>query len=66
MKHFNNFYNLNSTYSERIKHTPKNNPSRGNWTGERGNSTFIPTSNQKDVISILKKFNLNGIDYINC
>ncbi len=25
MKHFNNFYNLNSTYSERIKHTPNAN-----------------------------------------
>lgn len=66
MKHFNNFYNLNSTYPERIKHTPKNNPSRGNWSNERGNSTFIPTPNQKEVISILKKFNLKGIDYINC
>lgn len=44
MSKFNNF---NSTYEEQIKHTPKNNHNRGNWSDKRGNSKFIPTANQK-------------------
>lgn len=31
-----------STFDERLKKTPKDNPSRGYWTGKRGLSTYIP------------------------
>lgn len=56
---------LNSSSREdiRIKQTPKNNPSRGHWTGERGNSIYIPTNNQDEIIKILNQHNLYGIKY---
>ena len=47
----------------RIKQTPKNNPLRGYWTGKRGNSVFIPTHNQDEIIKILNKYNLCVINY---
>lgn len=47
----------------RIKRTPKNNPLRGYWTGERGNSTYIPTTNQDEIIKILNEHHLCGIKY---
>lgn len=47
----------------RIKRTPKNNPLRGYWTGERGSSTYIPTNNQDEIIKILNVHNLCGIKY---
>ena len=47
----------------RIKRTPKNNPQRGYWTGERGNSTYVPTNNQDNIIKILHDHNLCGINY---
>ena len=47
----------------RIKQTPKNNPLRGYWTGKRGNSVFIPTHNQDEIIKILNEYNLCGINY---
>ena len=43
--------------------TPKNNPQRGYWTGERGNSTYVPTNNQDNIIKILHDHNLCGINY---
>ena len=46
----------------RIKQTPKNNPLRGYWTGKRGNSIFIPTHNQDEIIKILNEYNLCGIN----
>lgn len=52
---------LYSTFQERYNHTPK---SRGIWTGERGNSIFIPFDIYSDVINKLNKYNLNGITYI--
>lgn len=52
---------LYSTFQERCNHTPK---SRGIWTGERGNSIFIPFDTYSDVINKLNKYNLNGITYI--
>ena len=54
--------NLFSSLHERINHTPK---SKGYWTGERGNSIFIPFDTYSDVINELTKYNLNGITYIN-
>ena len=56
---------LNSSLLEeiRIKRTPKNNPLRGYWTGERGNSKFIPTNNQDEIIKILNEYNQCGIEY---
>lgn len=47
----------------RIKRTPKNNPLRGYWTGERGNSTYVPTNNQDEIIKILNQYNTHGIKY---
>lgn len=52
---------LYSTFQERCNHTPK---TRGYWTGERGNSIFIPFDIYSDVINELNKYNLNGITYI--
>ena len=52
---------LYSTFQERCNHTPK---TRGYWTGERGNSIFIPLDTYSDVINELKTYNLNGITYI--
>ena len=51
----------NSTLEERIKKTPKENTTRGNWTGDRGESWYIPTD--KSIIDILHVFELNGILY---
>ena len=52
---------LFSSLKERINHTPK---TRGYWTGERGNSIFIPLDTYSDVINELNNYNLNGITYI--
>lgn len=52
-----------STYKERIDRTPKENSDRGNWTGERGESTFIPSD--EEIAAILKKYGLDGIRYEN-
>lgn len=49
----------NSTLEERIKRTPKENAIRGIWTGNRGESWYIPTN--KSIIDILHIFELEGI-----
>lgn len=51
----------NSTLEERIKRTPKENAIRGIWTGNRGESWYIPTN--KSIIDILHIFELEGILY---
>lgn len=51
----------NSTLEERIKKTPKENTTRGNWTGDRGESWYIPAD--KSIIDILHVFELDGILY---
>ncbi len=51
----------NSTLEERIKRTPKENAIRGMWTGNRGESWYIPTN--KSIIDILHIFELEGILY---
>lgn len=52
-----------STFDERLKKTPKDNPLRGYWTGKRGLSTYIPTSSQTEILEILHHYNLKGIRY---
>lgn len=53
-----------SSLLERIKKTPKDNPQRGYWTNERGLSMYVPVPSQTEIIALLKKFNLKGINYI--
>ena len=50
-----------STYEDRINQTPKEISDRGIWTGERGESKYIPTD--KEILEILAKYGLNGIEY---
>ena len=48
-----------------MKHTPRDGV-RGHWTGERGNSRFIPDENSergKEVKDTLEKYGLDGIEY---
>ena len=49
-----------SSYEDRWKHTPKEGD-RGTWTGERGESVFIPSD--PEIKAILKKYGLDGIPY---
>ena len=56
---------LLTTEEERMKHTPRDGP-RGHWTGERGNSSYIPNENSergKEVKDTLEKYGLEGIEY---
>ena len=49
--------------ADRIKYSPLEASERGDWTGERGNSIFIPKyPYMKDV---LKRFGIEGIRYKN-
>lgn len=50
-----------STYEDRINRTPKEVSDRGVWTGERGESKYIPTD--KEILEILAKYGLDGIEY---
>lgn len=51
-----------STYSERIDQTPsETRPERGEWTGERGESKFIPAD--PEMKELLSQFGLDGIEY---
>ena len=50
-----------STPKERLDRTPREDSDRGVWTGERGDSDFIP--NDKEIIEILDKYGLDGITY---
>lgn len=50
-----------STKKERIDRTPREDTDRGEWTGERGESTFIPSDEK--ISEILEKYGLEGIDY---
>lgn len=56
---------INDRFSERreewIKHTPKENTERGEWTGERGDSKFIPYNDE--VKAALKEYKIDGIEY---
>ncbi len=50
-----------STYSERLKQTPKEDGERGKWTGVRGESDFIP--NDSEIKGILGKNCVDRIAY---
>lgn len=50
-----------TTLEERIKETPAENCDYGEWTGERGQSKFIP--NDPDVKDELAKFGKDGVKY---
>lgn len=50
-----------STYGERLTQTPNETGERGVWTGNRGESKFMP--NDKEMQDTLKKFGLDGIMY---
>ncbi len=49
-----------STYEERLKQTPAEGD-RGSWTGERGESKYIPTD--EEVKAILAEYGMDGIEY---
>ena len=55
--------NLYSSYKERIEHVPKENSESGKWTGERGESKFIPSD--ASAKKTLEKYNTDGIEYKN-
>jgi NAD+--asparagine ADP-ribosyltransferase len=52
-----------STYKERIKKTPTENSDRGEWTGKRGESKYIPSD--EEIKTELAKHGLDGIEYRN-
>lgn len=53
---------LYSTYDERISQTPKEGE-RGTWTGERGESKYIPFDER--LKEILSQYGIDGIEYQN-
>ena len=55
-------YQLNSTYKERLDRVPKN-PENGIWSGEIGESKYVPKS--EEAQAELKSKNLDGINYKN-
>ena len=52
-----------STYKERLDRTPTTENSHGEWSGDRGESMFIPTVNR--VREVLQNKGLKGIEYKN-
>lgn len=50
-----------TTYNERLERTPQNECDYGMWTGERGESKFIPA--KEETRASLKEYNLDGIEY---
>lgn len=52
-----------SSYEERIKQTPREDSDRGEWSGERGESDFIPFDEK--VKEILHEYGLDRILYEN-
>ena len=59
---------LYSTYTERYNCTPSQKTKRGNWSGQRGESMFIPsnTLRNRTLIQLLHQYGLTGITYKNC
>lgn len=50
-----------SSYKERIDRTPREISDRGEWTGDRGESTYIPSD--EEIKKLLAQFGLEGIEY---
>ena len=59
---------LYSTYNERYNCTPSQKTKRGNWSGQSGESMFIPsnTLRNRNLIQLLHQYGLTGITYKNC
>lgn len=49
-----------STYEERMRQTPREGD-RGHWTGERGETEYIPTD--EEIKALLEKYKSSSIDY---
>lgn len=49
-----------SSYEDRISHTPRDGE-RGEWTGKRGESVYVPSDEK--IKEILAKYGLDGIKY---
>lgn len=54
---------LHSTYEERLQQTPKEETDRGEWSGQRGESTFKPSD--LEIGKIMQKYNMEGVEYKN-
>jgi predicted nucleic acid-binding Zn-ribbon protein len=57
-----------NSYKTRLRVTPSNDPLRGKFEGERGESQYIPSGRTVEgivVIDLLSKYGLNGIYYRN-
>lgn len=52
-----------STYKERMDQTPKDDRERGDWHGERGESSFTP--NDEEMKSLLDEHGIDSIEYKN-
>lgn len=50
-----------SDYKDRIAQTPREVSERGEWTGERGESKYIPSD--PEIRAILEQFGIDGIEY---
>jgi hypothetical protein len=55
------YYN---SYEDRLSCTPKEETGRGKWTGERGESKFIPNNEMPEGKAALDKLNEKGLDGI--
>lgn len=55
---------LFSSKQDRIIFTPLDNGKAGEWSGERGESLFMPSD--QDIKDALSKYGLEGIQYRNC
>lgn len=54
---------FHSTYEERPQQTPKEETDRGEWSGQRGESTFKPSD--LEIGKIMQKYNMEGVEYKN-
>lgn len=52
-----------SSKENRLKHTPQNRPGRAHWDGPRGNSKYIVESGEPELLNLLQKFGIDGIQY---
>ena len=50
-----------STHKERVDRTPSENSDRGEWTGDRGESTYIPSDEK--MKELLAQYGMEGIEY---
>lgn len=56
----------NTSYEDRINHTPKEDSNLGSWEGERGESIFVPNEeNEKAKVAKkkLEEYGMDGVKY---